>query len=175
MIICETSQLRLRHFESNDANFILRLYNQPAFLQHIGDRGIHTLDDAKQFIVTTKNHYTNHGFWLYLVEDIATGNPVGVNGLVKRDYLDVPDIGFAIDNEYWRHGYAFESSQAVLGHARELGLEKLYGITSPDNQSSIQLLLKLGFNFSKCDSFEEGSEPINLYQFNQLHPINSTS
>lgn len=136
MNIKTTQRLTLRHIETEDAEFLLQLYNQPAFLQYIGDRGVHTLSDAKQFIAHTQQNYKEHGFWLYLVEDKTSGQPVGVNGLIQRDYLEAPDIGFAIDERHWRKGYAFESAQAVIEHARDIALKELLAIVSIDNQSS---------------------------------------
>lgn len=168
MNIKTTKRLSLRHIETKDAEFLLQLYNQPAFLKNIGDRGVNSLEEAKQFIQTTQQHYKDHGFWLYLVEEKLSGKPVGVNGLIQRDYLDAPDIGFAIDEKHWRKGYAYESSQAVVSHAKRLGYKELLAITSQHNQSSIQLLLKLGFDFSKCDDFEGNGESINLYKINLL-------
>ncbi|AOE48909.1 GNAT family N-acetyltransferase [Kangiella sediminilitoris] len=168
MIIKSTQRLLLRHINANDAKFLLKLYNQPAFLQQIGDRGVNTINNAKNFILRTQQNYKRYGFWLYLVEDKVSGEPIGVNGLIQRDYLEAPDIGFAIDEKHWRQGFAFESSQAVVEHAREIGQKELLAITSPDNENSIKLLTKLGFDFSKCDDLEGNGEEINLYHFNLL-------
>ena len=168
MTIKITDRLSLRHIDTNDAEFILNLYNQPAFKQNIGDRGVNTLDDANAFIEATQAHYENFGFWLYLVEERSSGLPVGVSGLIQRDYLHAPDIGFAIAEQHWRKGYAFESSQAVVQHATDIGYNELLAITSTNNHSSIQLLIKLGFHFAKCDDFEGAGEKINLYKINLL-------
>ena len=168
MIITQTERLTIRYIEDKDASFLLDLYNQPAFLENIGDRGIHNLDSAQNFIESTQQRYEKFGFWLYLLEETSTGQPVGVNGLLQRDFLDSPDIGFGIDQNHWRKGYAFESSQAIIKHARDLSHEKLLAITSPKNANSINLLLKLGFNFSKCDDLEGCGEQVNLYKINLL-------
>lgn len=168
MIITQTERLTIRYIEDKDASFLLDLYNQPAFLKNIGDRGIHDLDSAQEFINSTRQHYEQFGFWLYLLEETSTGQPVGVNGLLQRDFLDAPDIGFGIDQAHWRKGYAFESSQAILKHAADLGYNQLLAITSPNNQSSIKLLLKLSFDLSKCDDLEGRGEHVNLYEINLL-------
>jgi RimJ/RimL family protein N-acetyltransferase len=168
MTIKITDRLSLRKIDSNDAQFILDLYNQPAFKENIGDRGVNTLDDAKKFIEATQRHYEHYGFWLYLIEEKSSGSPVGVNGLIQRDYLNAPDIGFAIDENHWRKGYAYESSQAVIRHAADIGYKELLAITSTNNHSSIQLLIKLGFGFAECNDFEGNGEKINLYKINLL-------
>ena len=50
MIILETKRLQIREFEISDANFILELVNEPAWLKYIGDKNVHDLDDARNFI-----------------------------------------------------------------------------------------------------------------------------
>jgi len=50
MIILETKRLQIREFEKSDANFILELVNEPAWLKYIGDKNVHDLDDARNFI-----------------------------------------------------------------------------------------------------------------------------
>jgi len=163
-VIKETLRLRLRHFKQSDAEFLLKLYNQAAFIENIGDRGINTLGDAEKFIETVQTYYVKYGFWLYLVEDKSSQQPVGVNGLIQRDYLDVPDIGFALDQHYWSQGFALESGQAILKHAKEISLETIAAIVSPNNNSSINLLLKLGFHFIKYDQLAAAEKAVNYYE-----------
>lgn len=163
-VIKETQRLRLRHFKQSDAEFLLKLYNQPAFIENIGDRGINTLEDAEKFIKIVQAHYQQHGFWLYLVEDKTSQQPVGINGLIQRNYLDVPDIGFALDKHYWSQGFALESAQAVLEHAKNLSIETIAAIVSPNNTSSINLLQKLGFHFIKYDQLAADEKAVNYYE-----------
>lgn len=164
MIIQTSNTIQLRHLSQEDAPFLLDLYNQPAFIQHIGDRGIHSLEDAKAFINTTQEHYKKVGFWLYLVVDSQSGIPVGVNGLLQRDYLAFPDIGFAISQKYWGKGYAYESAIAVLKHAAELKLPEVLAITSEGNKNSIGLLSKLGFTDEGKQIIPNSNESVKLYR-----------
>ncbi|RDX36593.1 N-acetyltransferase [Kangiella sp. HD9-110m-PIT-SAG07] len=164
MIIYSNNKVRLRHIETTDAAFILDLYNQPAFIKHIGDRGVHDLEAAAAFIQSTQEHYNNFGFWLYLVEDKKSGTPVGVNGLLQRNYLEFPDIGFAISKHHWGRGYAYQSSLAVLEHAANLKLPEVLAITSEDNKSSIALLSKLKFTDEGKQIIPDNDESVNLYR-----------
>lgn len=164
MVIKYTQRLRLRHLKQSDSEFLLKLYNQPAFIENIGDRGVHSLDDAEQFITKTQEHYENYGFWLFLVEDKMSKQPVGVSGLLQRDYLDAPDIGFALDQHYWSQGFALESALAVLDHAKKMSIQKVAAIVSPNNNSSINLLQKLGFHFIKYEQLVAGEKAVNYYE-----------
>ncbi|MEJ1974514.1 MAG: GNAT family N-acetyltransferase [Lacunisphaera sp.] len=94
--------------------------------------------------------YAQHGHGLWLVELKATGEPVGINGLIKRPILPEADIGFAFLTRHTGRSYGFESSVAVLRHGREaLNLPAIVAITAPENPASIGLLEKLGFRFDR--------------------------
>ena len=151
MVVFETDRLVIRRLTVDDSPFILRLLNEPSFLQHIGDRGVRNLADAKQYILTGPvASYERHGFGLFLVELKEGRSPIGICGLLKRDALDDVDVGFAFVPESWSKGYAFESTTATLACARDTHhLERLVAIVSPDNAASINLLLKLGFCYER--------------------------
>lgn len=151
MIVRSTQRLVLRHMTEADAAFIFELLNEPSFLKYIGDRGVHTLDDARAYIVKgAVAMYERHGFGLYTVELKGDGTPVGICGLLKRDTLENVDIGFAFLARFWSRGYALEAATATIIHGREdLGIGTIVAITSPENQASIKLLGKLGFTFDR--------------------------
>ena len=147
----ETERLILRHFNPNDAPFILALLNEPSFLRYIGDKKVRTLDDARQYILNGPvATYARHGFGLYQVELKEAHTPIGMCGLLKREELPHPDIGFALLPDFWNKGFGYEAAAAVLKDARErLQLDRLLAIVNPDNEASIRLLEKLGFNFEQ--------------------------
>lgn len=151
MVVFETDRLVLRHLGVEDAPFILRLLNEPSFLQHVGDRGVRNLVDAKQYILSGPiASYDRHGFGLFLVELKETPAPIGICGLLKRNVLDEVDLGFAFVPGSWFKGYAFESATATLAYAREIHhLRRVLAIASQDNVASINLLVKLGFYFER--------------------------
>jgi RimJ/RimL family protein N-acetyltransferase len=146
MPVIETPRLSLREISPGDGEFIFALMNEPAYLQHIGDRGIRTPEDARRYILEKlAPSYATFGYGLYLVELKEGRVSVGICGLVRRDTLDHPDIGFAFLREHGSRGFAFEAASAALNHGfGPLGLKTVLGITSPANQASIRLLEKLG-------------------------------
>ncbi len=165
MIVLETTRLRLRHLGASDAPFMLRLLNDPAFIRNIGDRGVRTEGDALRYTLEGPvASYERHGYGLYLVELRPQGEPIGICGLVKRDYLDDPDIGFAFLPQYGRQGYGLESAGAVKAHAfGTLGSGRLLAITSLDNEPSIRLLGKLGLRFERLISPPGRDEVLRLF------------
>jgi RimJ/RimL family protein N-acetyltransferase len=99
-----------------------------------------------------------------MVELSESRTPIGICGLIKRDFLDDADLGFALMPDYCGKGYAFESSQASLKLAREkFRMSKIVAFTATDNQRSIKLLEKLGMSFDKCFNLADDDEPVNLY------------
>ena len=147
----ETERLRLRAFTTDDAPFILTLLNEPSFLRFIGDKNVRTLADAQQYLVTGPiASYNIHGFGIMLVELKDTNIPIGMCGLIKREDLPAPDVGFAFIPDYWRQGFAFEAATAIMNDARErLKLTNILAIVNPDNESSIKLLERLGLKFER--------------------------
>lgn len=159
----ETGRLLLRRLADDDAPFVLRLVNEPAFLRFIGDRGVRDLDDARRYIADGPvAGYARDGHGLMRVVRKADGAALGMCGVLKRDALPDPDLGFAFFPEYWSQGYALESAQAVMRHARDtLGLGRIVAITTRDNEASIRLLGKLGFRFERL--LPMGDEQLRLF------------
>ncbi|KAF0817571.1 Acetyltransferase, GNAT family [Bacillus sp. ZZV12-4809] len=149
MKVLETDRLILRWLTPDDAAFILELLNEPSWIRYIGDKGVRTLEDAKNYIVTgPMKMYSQAGFGLFMVERKEGNTPIGMCGLIKRDTLDNVDIGFAFLSRYQTQGYGFESASAVLkyGHNQH-DLERILAITTLDNHSSSALLEKIGMNY----------------------------
>jgi len=146
MSVIETERLFLREVSTDDAEFMLELLNEPAFIQYIADRGVRTVADARKYIQDVLiASYEKFGFGLYRVGLKDSDTPIGVCGLVKREVLENVDIGYAFLQRYWAKGYASESAAAVMDHGRNvLGLGPIVAVVSPDNRGSIRVLEKLG-------------------------------
>ena len=151
MLPLETERLLLRPFTTDDAPFILTLLNEPSFLQYIGDKKVRNLDDARQYLSNGPiASYERNGFGLGLVELKETQTPIGMCGLLKRDELPDPDIGFAFLPDFWNKGFAFEAAAAVMKDARaRLKLGRILAIVNPDNYPSMKLLERLGMKFER--------------------------
>jgi RimJ/RimL family protein N-acetyltransferase len=163
--VIATARLFLRQLTADDAEFILELLNEPPFLQNIGDRGVRTPADATLYILNGPvASYEKHGFGLYLVELKDSHVPIGICGLLKRDFLDHADIGFAFLQRFWSQGYAYEAASAVMEHSRNvLGLMRILAVTAPGNASSIRLLGKIGLRFDKMIAMPGAGEPARLF------------
>lgn len=160
----ETPRLELRRLDEDDAPFMLALLNDAAFLRFIGDRNVRTDDDARDYIRTgPMASYEQHGHGLYLVVAKEDRKPVGICGILRREALPDPDLGFAFTAEHRGNGYGTEAAAAVLAYARDaLGMTRMAAIVSPDNEPSLRALARLGFAFERKVRMKE-DEPEILY------------
>ncbi|HEX5377571.1 MAG TPA: GNAT family N-acetyltransferase [Phenylobacterium sp.] len=145
--VFETERLVLDELAADrDELFVFELLNEPGFLENIGDRGVTDLAGARRYIETgPAASYATNGFGLWRMVEKATGEPVGVCGLIKREGLADPDVGYAVLERFWGRGYAEEAARATLAHGRNaLGIGRIVAITTPGNVGSIRVLEKIG-------------------------------
>jgi len=161
----ETARLHLRHVSLDDADLLLAVWNDPAFVRNVGDRGVRSIEEAQEAMKTgALKLYADYGYGPYAMVRNSDGARMGICGLFKRDNLDSPDIGFGVLPDYCGKGYAGEASFAVLAHARDdLKLKELTAIVSPDNSPSIGLIEKLGLAFVKMITMPGEDKEICLY------------
>jgi RimJ/RimL family protein N-acetyltransferase len=164
--VATTARLTLHWMTVDDAPCMLGLLNEPSFHEFIGDRGVRTLDQARQYLLNgTIASYGFNGFGLYLVRERELGTPVGICGLVQRTGLDDADLGFALLPAYWGRGYAVEAAAAVLEHARvDLGLLRVVAIVSAGNARSVRVLEQVGFAYERMVQLAGDAAPVQLFR-----------
>ena len=153
--IIGTQRLALRAFTTDDAAFFMELVNDPAWERFIGKRHLNNLDDTRAAILKgPMAMFERHGFCLYVVELKSDSTAIGICGLIKRDQLVDIDLGFAFLERYRGQGYALEAARATMEYANHTqGLKRIVAITSLDNDNSIALLKKIGFQFESLMTF----------------------
>jgi len=165
--VLTTERLALRELTEDDAGFMVELLNDGDFLRYIGDRGVRTEDEARAYLREgTIASYAERGFGMYRAERREDGAVVGICGLVRRDGLDSPDLGFALLPAYRGAGYAAEGAAAMLDYAHEaLGLRRILAIATPDNEASIALLEGIGMTLEGQVCLPKSTEFLNLYVY----------
>jgi RimJ/RimL family protein N-acetyltransferase len=167
MVIAATSRLLISEFTTDDAEFILRLVNTPAWLKYIGDRKIRTASDALVYLTNGPiKSYAQNGFGLCHVMLKEENISIGMCGLIKRASLEDVDIGFAFLPEYCNKGYAFEAALAMLKHAQAIGLKRIVAITLPENDRSVKLLEKISMRFERILKLPEEKNELMLFSLN---------
>jgi RimJ/RimL family protein N-acetyltransferase len=168
MTVLETQRLTLRELCAEDAGFILQLVNEPAWLRFIGDKGIRSVEAARDYILKGPvEMYARLGFGLWLVELKNGRIPIGICGLLKRESLEDIDIGYAFLSTHWKQGYAFESASAVLSYGKQkCSLTRIVAVMSQGNEASQRLLMKLGLRFERMIRLSADAPEIELYAAN---------
>jgi len=155
----------MRWIKADDADVMLAIWNDPAFISYAGDRGVRSIEQARAVIQDSiVPLYATHGHGPYCVIRKADMKRIGICGLFHRDQLEHPDIGFAVLPEFSGAGFAWEAARGVVEHARlNLGIRTLNAIVSPRNIASIGLIEKLGFALVGGITMPGETEEVRLY------------
>jgi len=170
--ILETERLALRWVVAADALFVLELVNDPDWLRYIGDRGIRSIEAAREYIDGLRAMYVRLGFGLYVVELKGVDTAMGICGLIKRGWLEDVDLGFAFLARFRGNGYACEAASATLDHAESaVGLRRVAAIVSPENHDSRRLLARLGMQFERMVHPPLDANAVCLYASTRPGPL----
>lgn len=161
-----TQRLILSPLTINDKKFIRELVNTKGWLQFIGDRHVHSEEDAinyiKRILLQTTIQY-------WVVREKQKDTPVGIITFIKRNYLEHHDIGFAFLPQFSQKGFAFEATKAILDLLKnDENFSIILAVTKPENLRSIKLLQKLGF--TESDKTTVNNEILQVYKL-----INATT
>lgn len=155
----ETSRLALVEVTPEHAPALFHILANEDVTRFYGMNPLRAQHDALNIIASFKQTYdTQQGIrWGILIRD--SGTFIGTLGLNHLSlYSKKAEIGFELDPAHWRRGYAAEAIQAVLEYAFEtLALHRMGAVTFLENEASVQLLTRLGFE-------EEGILRGYLYQ-----------
>ena len=160
-----SARLELRLLGPDDAPLMRAVLNDPDFIQHVGDRGVRGLDEARRYVEQgAMASHAQTGLGVYRLEVAGTGEAAGICGLFKRDWLPEPDLGFALLPAHRGRGYALEAARTVLDLGfGVLTLPRIAAITSAGNAGSIGVLERAGLRFERW--VQPAGEPAPLRLF----------
>lgn len=164
--LLETERLILKPAQISDADFFLRLYNEPKFIKFIGDRKLKTKLDTENYIKEKfLPQFEKFGFGNYVIVRKSDKKKIGAVGVFVRDGFEIPDIGFSFLEEFHNLGYAFESANFLKNYVSErFNLKKLSAITTESNISSQKLIEKMGLKYLKMVEFPGDEELLRYYE-----------
>lgn len=163
--ILNTSRLSLRTINLNDADFMLDLLNDQTFIKNINDRNIRNMEQAKVYIQEKiLASYTQHKYGMYVVQITETQERIGLCGLVFREQLTHPDIGYAYLQKYQGNGYAKEAASAFINYIKaKKEFQKILAICQPQNLASISVIEAMGFKYEKVFRLVGEDKDLNYY------------
>jgi RimJ/RimL family protein N-acetyltransferase len=146
----ETYRLCLRVFELADVNALAKINSDPEVMRHTGDGNLVSYDETEKRLNAYVEHWRRHGFGLRAAIHKSDHAFIGFCGLQFVAGTQEIEVGFRLAKEYWGQGLATEATRAVLRYGFEvLGLERIIGLTQPENVASQRVLEKSGLKHEK--------------------------
>lgn len=140
-----TTRLRLRPYRADDAAAMFAVFGDAEVMRFSQSGADPTVEATAARIQKLIDHQERFGFSLWVVEDRASGAPLGDCGL--KQLADGPEIevGYRFARSQWGKGYATEAAAASVDYGfRTLALPRIVGVVEPPNVASCQVLEKIG-------------------------------
>lgn len=145
--IFKSERLGFRNWTNIDLDEFLKLNSDEKVMEHFPN----TLskNEVKTFIEDLRSHFEKNGFTYYATEILETNEFIGMIGLARQEYQTVftpaIDLGWRLKRTAWGNGYATEGAKRCLAYAfQELGLPKIVSVCTIKNQSSENVMKKIG-------------------------------
>jgi RimJ/RimL family protein N-acetyltransferase len=157
--IIETKRLYLRQFSPEDAQQLFELSSNPQVMQYMSqrDRNSTTLEQTATMVKECIQHYSLEsglGVWPTILKEGEKFT--GWTLLKNLEKTEEIEIGYRYFPRFWGQGLCTEISLAVLKYGfTEVGLDRIVGISHPQNKASIRVLEKIGLKYEKDAHYYE--------------------
>lgn len=139
----ENDELVIRKMTISDSAFILELVNSEGWLTNIGDRKVHSIEQAAEFIQKVLSDSSKDYYTVVLKQG---DTPIGIVSLIQREAYPCPDLGVALLPSFGSRSLAFAACQLILDHLKSsTDLKEIIAVSIDTNKSAHQLLNRLQF------------------------------
>jgi [ribosomal protein S5]-alanine N-acetyltransferase len=144
-----TERLIIREFEAADLDGLATVYGDPAVLWWEPEP--FSRERTAEALARILERSRDDGIAEYAICLKASGELIGDCGPVYReiDGRRLPELGWDLRSDTWGHGYATEAARAVLTHAADRGLRRVYSLITPDNVRSQGVARRLGMSMER--------------------------
>jgi RimJ/RimL family protein N-acetyltransferase len=152
-LILETERLLLRPLDLSDVDDFFSMNNNPNVNRYLRNP-ITSKIEANQYIQKIINEYQKNNIARFAVILKETNKLIGFSGLkfrntLENNHIDFYDLGYRFSEEYWRNGFATESSLAWLDYGfNTMKLSTIHACAVSENIGSNKVLKKMGFEFT---------------------------
>ena len=119
--VIQTGRLGLRNWCDQDTHAFVAMNLDPKVMQFFPE--IPTAMQSRQGVRRLRDHYENHGYTYFAVDELSTGQWIGFVGLLNQTYespfTPSVDIGWRLVPSQWGQGFATEAASACLEFARD--------------------------------------------------------
>ena len=145
-VLLETQRLILRRVALTDLDDMTRLNSDPNVMRYIGDGSVWTRAQSEARIRRVLKVYELFsGLGLWIGEEKPARRFVGAYALIYIPKTVEVEVGYRLQKSAWGRGLATEGARALVRYGMfELGLDRVVGLTHPDNEASKQVLMKSG-------------------------------
>lgn len=146
-VTLRTERLILRPWRDEDLAPLFAINGDPESMRYFAATMTRAESDA--WGARMRAHFAEHGWGFWVVAEAASGDFVGVVGLMtipwQADFTPAVEIGWRVGARFRRQGYAAEAARAALEFGfGVLGLASIVAFTVPGNAASWKLMEKLG-------------------------------
>jgi RimJ/RimL family protein N-acetyltransferase len=141
-----TGRLALREFARDDVDDLVALDGDARVMRYIGDGSVGTRALCEAGIERALARYAEgNGLGIWHATRRDDGRFVGWVSLKPcGDSADI-EVGYRLMHDAWGQGFATELARASLRRGfDEVGLDRIIGVTHPDNLASQRVLVKAG-------------------------------
>jgi [ribosomal protein S5]-alanine N-acetyltransferase len=158
--LIDKKQFNMRSFTLLDAEPLNAILNDLEVIRYFPFKHPPTLEQTQRFVQQQIQHWMDHGYGWWALEDAESGRFIGWSGLQYLPELKQTEIGYLLARDFWGRGIATESAKAGLDFGfKDTELTTIIALVHPGNKASIHVLEKLKMKFQ---------EQINLWEMDML-------
>lgn len=153
--VFESERLGFRRWQASDREPFAAMNANPDVMEFFPNTLNRAESDA--LVDRIEAHFEEIGYGLWAVERKEDGAFIGFIGLLDVNFdisvKGATEIGWRLDQQFWKRGYATEGAKACLDYAfQELGKTAIYSFTAAINLPSITVMKRIGME--KVDEFD---------------------
>lgn len=152
-----TPRLLMRGWRESDLAPYAALNADPEVTRYLA--GPLTREQSDAMVERIERGFAEHGFGLWAVEIVATGEFVGFTGLsvpgFEAHFTPAVEVGWRLARAAWGNGYATEAARAAVAYGfGEAGLDEIVSFTTAANRASRAVMQRLGMTRDPADDFD---------------------
>lgn len=118
-----------------------------------------TREQSDDLVRRIEAGFDEHGYGLWALEVLATGEFIGFTGLSKPSFeahfTPAVEVGWRLARSAWGNGYAPEAARAALAFGFDkVGLQEIVSFTAVPNLRSQSVMRKIGMTHDPADDFD---------------------
>ncbi len=165
-IVLETERLRLTNWLPEQVNDLYALHGRSSVTRFLtADGNPETLEQARRRLAVWEKNFAQYRFGKLRVIRKSDDVFLGRAGFGLYQGLDEPEIGFALFEQYWGKGYAFEAACGLRDwFFNQTKRDYFIGLADVNNKASLRVLEGIGLNKTEIKHETDGA----LCQFHIL-------